>query len=89
MPMKSFLTRTSPSLGSGSGRSVLYCKTSVPPVFSINIPFIVFAAWVDAMGRDCGKCLLTRESRESGLHNGLDILVRMKRGWEDIQLQFE
>ena len=73
MPMKSFLTRTSPSLGSGTGRSVLYCKTSVPPVFSIRIPFIVLGVWVDAMGRDCGKCLLKRESRVSGLLDGLDI----------------
>ena len=42
MPMYSFLTRISPSLGVGTGRSVLYCRTSVPPVFSIKTPFMVF-----------------------------------------------
>ena len=42
--------RTSPSLSSGTGRSVLYCRTSVPPVFSIITPFIVLGIWVaDAM----------------------------------------
>lgn len=41
MPMKSFLTSTSPSFGVGTGRSVLYSNTSIPPVFSIKTPFIV------------------------------------------------
>ena len=39
--MYSFLTNTSPSFGVGTGRSVLYSKTSTPPVFSIKTPFIV------------------------------------------------
>ena len=65
MPMKSFLTRTSPSLGSGTGRSVLYCRTSVPPVFSTRIPFMVFGVLVeDAMARDGGKWWLKRASRD-------------------------
>lgn len=41
-PTYSFFIRTSPSFGSGIGRSVLNCKTSVPPVFSIMIPSIAF-----------------------------------------------
>ena len=70
MPMKSFLTRTSPSLGSGTGKSVLYCKTSVPPVFSTSIPFIVLGIWADdAMVLDWGKWLLKRETRDMGLFN--------------------
>ncbi len=47
MPMKSFLTRISPSFGVGMGRSVLYWRTSVPPVFSISMPFMVFGNWVE------------------------------------------
>ena len=70
MPMKSFLTRTSPSLGEGTGRSVLYCRTSVPPVFSTSIPFIVLGISVEeAMVRGRGKWLLKRESRDVGLVN--------------------
>lgn len=42
MPMNSFLIRTSPSFGCGTGTSVLYCRTSVPPVFSMKTAFIVF-----------------------------------------------
>ena len=38
--MNSILTNTSPSLGTGTGRSSRYCKTSVPPVFSIRTPFM-------------------------------------------------
>jgi len=41
MPMKSFFTRISPSLGTGTGRSVFHCRTSTPPVFSMRTPFIV------------------------------------------------
>lgn len=40
IPMNSILTNTSPSLGTGMGRSSRYCKTSVPPVFSIRTPFM-------------------------------------------------
>jgi len=40
IPMNSILTNTSPSLGTGIGRSSRYCKTSVPPVFSIRTPFM-------------------------------------------------
>ena len=40
--MNSILSNTSPSLGTGMGRSSRYCKTSVPPVFSIRMPFINF-----------------------------------------------
>lgn len=83
----SFLTRTSPSLGSGTGKSVLYRKTSVPPVFSTSIPFIVLGICVeDAMVRDRGKWLLKRESRDIGLVNWLGIFTRMKRDWKDMQL---
>lgn len=52
MPMNSFLTSTSPSLGSGTGRSVLYCSTSVPPVFSISTPAMVLGI-EDAIVRMC------------------------------------
>ena len=40
IPMNSILTNTSPSLGTGTGRSSRYCKISVPPVFSIRTPFM-------------------------------------------------
>lgn len=40
IPMNSILTNTSPSLGAGIGRSSRYCKTSVPPDFSIRTPFM-------------------------------------------------
>lgn len=40
IPMNSILTNTSPSLGTGTGRFSRYCKTSVPPVFSIRTPFM-------------------------------------------------
>lgn len=40
IPMNSILTNTSPSLGTGMGRFSRYCKTSVPPVFSIRTPFM-------------------------------------------------
>ena len=87
MPMKSFLTRTSPSLGSGTGRSVLYCRTSVPPVFSTSMPFMVFGMWVeDAMVRDRGIWLLKRASRDVGLVRWLGIFVRMQSDWKDMQL---
>ena len=49
MPMYSFLTRISPSLGVGTGRSVLYWRTSGPPVFSIRMPFIVLGMEWDAI----------------------------------------
>lgn len=90
MPMTSFLTRTSPSLGSGTGRSVLYCKTSVPPVFSTSIPFMVSGIWVeDVMVRDRGKWLLKRDIRDIGLVNWLGIFVKMKRDWKDIKLSIK
>ena len=38
---KVVLIRIWPSLGSGTGRSVRYCSTSVPPFFSMITPFIV------------------------------------------------
>ena len=41
IPTKSFLTRIWPSLGSGTGRSVLYCRTSTPPFVSMITPFMV------------------------------------------------
>ena len=89
MPMNSFLTRTSPSLGSGTGRSVLYCRTSVPPVFSIRIPFIVLGIWVveeDAMVRERGgRWLLRRESRVVGLFMWWGSLVRVMREGEGIK----
>lgn len=44
---KSFLIRTSPSFGSGTGRSVWYSRTSVPPVLEMEMPFIVFG--IEAM----------------------------------------
>lgn len=40
IPMNSILTNSSPSLGTGIGRSSRYCKTSVPPVLSIRTPFM-------------------------------------------------
>ena len=90
MPMNSFLTRTSPSLGSGTGRSVLYCRTSVPPVFSIRTPFIVFGICVveeDAMVRERrgGRWLLRRESRVVGLFMWCGSLVRVMREGEGIK----
>jgi hypothetical protein len=51
MPMNSFFTRISPSLGVGTGRSVLYWRTSTPPVFSIKTPFMVLGIEVDAILR--------------------------------------
>lgn len=96
MPMNSFLTSTWPSFGSGTGRSVLYCKTSVPPVFSIRMPFIVLGiCWVeddDAMVRGRWRWLLRRESRDVGFGFGIGlgswwwgILVRMEME-RDMQL---
>ena len=43
-PMNSFFTSTSPSFGWGRGRSVLYSRTSVPPVLEIVMPDIVFGS---------------------------------------------
>lgn len=52
MPTKSFLINISPSLTSGTGKSVLYCRTSVPPFFSIMTAFIVLGT--EAMVRANG-----------------------------------
>lgn len=49
MPMKEFLTRASPSLGTGTGRSVLYCSTSGPPVFSMMTPFMRVGTEIEAI----------------------------------------
>jgi hypothetical protein len=48
-PMYSFLTRISPSLSLGTGRSVLYSKTSVPPVLLIRTAAMVEGSEVEAM----------------------------------------
>ncbi len=90
MPMKSFLTRTWSSLGLGTGRSVLYWRTSVPPVFSMRIPFIVVGVWVeDAMARDGGMCWVRRESRDKGVVNRWGSLVRMDREWIGMRLRVD
>jgi hypothetical protein len=62
MPTKSFFIRIWPSLGSGTGRSVLYCSTSVPPFFSMITPFIVLGMEEDAMVRMCESVLVREES---------------------------
>ena len=49
IPKKSFLTNIWPSLGEGTGKSVLYVNTSGPPLDSMITPFIVFG--MDAMVR--------------------------------------
>ena len=49
MPIKSFLTRTSPSRGTGTGKSVLYCKTSGPPKFFICTPFMILGMEAEVM----------------------------------------
>jgi hypothetical protein len=61
MPTKSFLIRIWPSLGSGTGRSVLYCSTSVPPFFSMITPFIVLGMEEEAIVRVCVVRVLVRE----------------------------
>jgi len=42
MPRISFSTRTWPSFGSGTGRSVLYSRTSTPPFLAMETPDMVF-----------------------------------------------
>ena len=49
MPIKSFLTRTSPSRGTGTGKSVLYCRTSGPPKFFICTPFMILGVEAEVM----------------------------------------
>lgn len=58
-PTYSFLTNTSPSFGTGTGKSVLNWRTSVPPVFSMIMPSIVFGRVVvdivrAAVAGECG-----------------------------------
>jgi len=58
MPMKSFLIRTSPARGTGTGKSVLYCRTSVLPKFCICTPFMVLGRGMEDMvacNRSCNK----------------------------------
>lgn len=62
-PMKSFLTRTCPSFGVGTGRSVLYSSTSTPPVFSMRTPLMVLGIEVAILR---GKWLLICLSRRVG-----------------------
>ena len=70
MPIKSFFTKTSPSLGSGTGRSVLYWRTSIPPVFSITTPFIVLGIELEAIVRAV-----------KGEFNG-NFIIRWELTWE-------
>lgn len=58
--MNSFFTKTSPSFNSGTGISSLYCSTSVPPVFSIQTPFIVFGNCVVIVLAKCIRGVLER-----------------------------
>lgn len=51
IPAKSFFTKISPSLISGTGNSVLYKSLSAPPVSSRRIPRIVLGIVVDDMVR--------------------------------------
>lgn len=53
--MYSFFTSSSPSLGSGTGRSVRYWRTSTPPVFSMRMPRIVLGMLEDAIVRVVGS----------------------------------
>lgn len=54
-PTYSFFINTSPSFGTGTWRSVLNCRTSVPPVFSMIMPSIVFGIEVDIVrAAGCG-----------------------------------
>jgi hypothetical protein len=64
-PMNSFFTRTSPSFGVGTGKSVFHCKTSAPPVFSMITPDIVLGredilrAWsLEMMVRGCSWAVI-------------------------------
>lgn len=71
MPIKSFLTRTSPSRWAGTGKSILYCKTSGLPKFSIWTPFIVLGIKTEVIvvcNRNCDNCI---EDRRVELKSGM------------------
>ena len=79
MPIKSFLTRTSPSsCGTGTGKSVLYCKTSGPPKFSIRTPFIV-------LGIETEVIVVCRRSCDNRFEDGI---VEVKSGNIKIRLMY-
>lgn len=79
---KSFLIRTSPSFGSGTGRSVWYSRTSVPPVLEMEMPFMVFGrgamvlvvvwkCWVRVRARE--RVVLVLDANGRALNNDMQL----------------
>lgn len=83
IPMKSFLTRISPSLGWGIGRSVLYCRTSLPPVFSMITPFMVLGI-EEAMVREKIGVRMNCEETAAALRVDTEAKILRDAGLKDM-----
>lgn len=71
MPIKSFLTRTSPPRGTGTGKSVLYYKTSGPPTFFSWTPLIVLGIEIGAIVVWNRSCDNRGEGRKGKVKSGI------------------
>jgi hypothetical protein len=72
-------------LGSGTGTSVLYCRTSVPPVFSIKTAFMVLGR--DDMARTLVNLGVRCKVKALSLADATDdVAARMEREARNIDL---